>query len=188
MAMNRNGEAARGMTLRDVTFSSLYREHHPRVLAYFLRRFDRDAAIDCAADVFSVAWRRFEDIPDGEEAIRWIYGICRNVWRNQERSHRRLGRLRARLALQPLERPVQPDAVAVRRSEEQLVITALSRLRPQDREILRLATWEELPHADIAEILGCSRHAVDQRVQRATARLRREFDKASLLKGLDHEQ
>ena len=176
-------KAVSGLTIADVAFSSLYREHHPRVLAYFLRRFDRETAIDCAAEVFTVTWRRFDDVPHGKDAVRWIYGVCRNVGRNQERSRRRLGRLRALLAGQRADRPLQPDAAIVRRSEERLVAVALNRLREADREILRLATWEQLPHEDIAVILGCSRHAVDQRVQRAMARLGDEINRSSRSEG-----
>ena len=71
-----------------------------------------------------------------------------------------------------------PEAVVVRREEDQEVLDALSRLRPTDRELLRLAVWEELPHAAIGEILGCSAHAVDQRLYRATRRLARELGSA----------
>jgi len=170
-------------TISDVAFSFLYREHHPRVLAYFLRRFDQETAIDCAAEVFTITWRRFEDLPEGRDAVRWIYGACRNVARNQKRSRRRLGRLRARLVQQPVNRPVQPDAELVRRSEEQLVTFALGQLRFEDQEILRLVAWEQLPRAEIAHILGCSPHALDQRVQRAVTRLRNEFNKSLPIEG-----
>ena len=170
-------------TISDTAFSFLYREHHPRVLAYFLRRFDRETAIDCAAEVFTITWRRFEDLPEGKDAVRWIYGACRNVARNQRRGRRRLGRLRARLAQQPNARPVQPDAEIARRSEEQLVTNALGRLRFEDQELLRLVAWEQLPRVEIAHILGCSVHAVDQRIQRAATRLRNEFDKSLRIEG-----
>lgn len=170
-----------------VYFAALYQDHHPNVLTYFLRRFDRDTAIDCAAEVFTIAWRRLDDVPEGEHTIRWLYGVCRNVGRNQDRAQRRLRRLRARLGRQTPEHPVQPDAEAPRTSEQELVRLALSRLRYRDQEILRLSAWEELPRADIAEILGCSRHAVDQRIQRATERLRREYE-PPLRKDPDHER
>lgn len=170
-------------TIPDVTFDSLYREHHPYILAYFLRRFDRETAIDCAADVFTIAWRRLHEVPTGEQTIRWLYGVSRNVSRNQQRSQRRLGRLRARLLGQSAPSPVQPEAKVVDAVDVELVDLAMSHLRFEDRELLHLVTWEELSRADVAEILGCSRHAVDQRIQRAVARLRREYNRASRREG-----
>lgn len=57
------------------------------------------------------------------------------------------------------------------------MLAALSRLRPPDQEILRLAVWEELPHRDIAAILGCSESSVAVRLHRARIRLGREIGK-----------
>jgi DNA-directed RNA polymerase specialized sigma24 family protein len=48
-------------------------------------------------------------------------------------------------------------------------------MRPEDQELLLLANWEELPHADIGRMLGCSAHAVDQRIHRVMHRLAREI-------------
>ena len=74
----------------------------------------------------------------------------------------------------PREGP-DPETVVVRNTEYVDVLAAVNRLRLRDQEILRLAVWDELPHKDIATILGCSPHAVDQRLYRATRKLAREL-------------
>jgi DNA-directed RNA polymerase specialized sigma24 family protein len=38
-----------------------------------------------------------------------------------------------------------------------------------------LAAWDELPHRDIADLLGCSVDAVDQRLHCARRRLARQY-------------
>ena len=63
----------------------------------------------------------------------------------------------------------------VQRWEEQRLVEAVARLRPDDQEVLRLVTWEELSHSQIAEVLGISVTAVGQRIHRATNRLRRQL-------------
>jgi len=63
--------------------------------------------------------------------------------------------------------------VVVRRSQDQAVIDALGRMKPDDRELVRLKMWEELSHAEIGEVLGISAHAVDMRMQRVGKRLAR---------------
>ena len=161
----------------EITFGTLYREHYPLVLAYFMRRFDPDTAVDCAAEVFTTVWRRMETLPQGRQAVPWLFGVANNVARNQRRSFRRRVRLSARLTTQPKPAPTPPEATVVRMSENDRLVTALDRLRPGDAEILRLATWEELSHAEIAEILGCSRAAASQRIRRAAARLRSELER-----------
>jgi RNA polymerase sigma-70 factor (ECF subfamily) len=47
---------------------------------------------------------------------------------------------------------------------------ALSRLSDADQELLRLVAWEELDHAEIAQVLGVSVNAVAIRLHRARAR------------------
>ncbi len=47
-------------------FHRLYDVHHRAVLSYMARRVERDSAYDATEDVFVIAWRRLDSIPDGE--------------------------------------------------------------------------------------------------------------------------
>lgn len=55
----------------------------------------------------------------------------------------------------------------MRRSQDAALMKAISSLKPDDQELVRLKAWEELPHADIGEVLRISAHAVDMRLNRA---------------------
>lgn len=156
----------------ELRFRRLYDRHHPDVLAYFARRIGRDEASDAADDVFAVAWRRIDVVPPDDEAILWLYGVAHGVLRNRTRSTRRLGRLVARLGWQRMVGPEEPETVVLRNLDEQAALDALASLRPKDRELLRLAYWEEITHTEIGVILGCTKSAVDARVHRALLRLR----------------
>jgi RNA polymerase sigma factor (sigma-70 family) len=72
--------------------------------------------------------------------------------------------------------PGLPDELYIVGEESRLVITALESLGRSDQEILRLAAWEELPHAEIADVLGISVHAVRQRLHKAKKRLAKSYD------------
>lgn len=157
----------------DRRFSDLYDRYAAPVLAYFRRRTDTETARDCAAETFLVAWRRIDEIPD--DALPWLYGVARRVLANQRRSSGRMGRLVAKLAGTRTDAPAIPETVVLRRAEEAELMAAVHRLRPEDREVLLLAAWEELSHAEIGAIVGCSAHAVDQRIHRARRRLEREL-------------
>lgn len=159
----------------DERFRTLFDAHHRAILGFFYRRLDPDEAFDATADVFLVAWRRLNDVPGPDDELRWLYGVSRRVLANYERSHRRSRRLIAKLAHTPHRPADGPEAVVVRRSEDQAVIDALAVLRPRDQEVLRLAYWDDLPHTEIASMLGCSRRAADVRIHRAVKRLRKEF-------------
>ena len=159
----------------EARFRRLYDEHHQLVLAYFLRRMDRDTAYECTEDVYLVAWQKINDVPDGERALPWLYGVSWRVLSNHRRkSQSRLGVIQ-RLRSEHPDSPPEPETVVLRRDEEREMLAALAQLRPNDREVLRLAIWEELPRAEIAEILGCSSNAVNVRLHRATQRLRKSL-------------
>ena len=119
-----------------------------------------------------MAWRRISDVPGDDKALPWLYRTAHNVIGDRYRQ-----RTRRRALVNALEVNAttngsdEPEIVVVRREADAAVVDALRRLRPADQEVLRLAVWEELPHAEIGELLGCSAHAVDQRVHRAAKRL-----------------
>lgn len=58
-------------------FRDLYDGEAVRLIGYVARRLaDPTAAPDVVADVFAVAWRRFDDVPPGSEARLWLYGVA----------------------------------------------------------------------------------------------------------------
>jgi RNA polymerase sigma-70 factor (ECF subfamily) len=153
-------------------FEALFDAYHRQLLAYAARRCPTMAdAEDAVAEVFLVAWRRLDDVPAGEEALPWLYGVARRTVGNQRRGIVRRGRLQARLE-QTVERPVVAAPPAA-----ELALEALSRLSAADQELLRLVAWEELSHAEIAYVMGISVNAVTIRLHRARARFEHTFVK-----------
>jgi len=161
----------------NAAFRRMYDMYFADVLAYCLRRASTEDAKDAVADVFLVAWRRFDDMPNGERVLPWLYGTARRVLANQRRSRSRFARLTDRLrstAPEPEHVPT-PETIVVRNQRSQEVLDALEHLRPDDREVVRLVMWEGLPHAAVGEVLGCSDRAVTMRLHRAVGRLRSEL-------------
>lgn len=162
-------------TARETRFDKLYRSYQRPVLAYLFRRADQDTALEVAADTFVVAWRRIEDIPEGDDARLWLYGVARRSLANHRRAGTRFTALTRKLAGVRDDSDPSPEAVVLRRAEDKEMLDAVAHLRPQDQELLRLATWEELPRTDIARMLGTTPHAVRQRLYRITRRLARDL-------------
>lgn len=147
-------------------FEEIYAACHDPVLGYVLRRTaNGEDAADVLAETFLTAWRRLDDVPGGDEARPWLYGVARRVLANHHRGERRrtaLGdRLRAELA--EVAPPVQDGDLAV-------LAEAFHELPEHERELLSLVSWEGLDTGQIATVLGCSRNAVRVRLHRARRR------------------
>lgn len=152
-------------------FEVLFREHAGAVLAYAIRRSDRDTAQEVFAETFAVAWRRIEVIPD--PPLPWLLGVARKVLANDRRSRSRAEALAIRLVREPVGSSDDPaDAVDARLSAQ----AALGRLFPAEREVLELLAWDGLTAAQAAEVLGCSRATITMRMHRARRRLSRLLD------------
>lgn len=163
--------------------AELFSSHYSEVLAYCARRLGRDEAEDAAADVFAIAVRRADEI-EWATVRPWLYGIARGVlanrWRSRQRHQRLLGRITG-LAATVGEAAAD---VVVRHSADHEAIIALQSLRPNDREILMLAAWEEMSGPEIANALGLSVNAAEQRLHRAKKRYARVFDPKTTLAAL----
>ena len=170
-------EGNSGLTSRDARFVEIYESFYGHVYAFCRRRVGTDRVDDVVAETFLVAWKRISHVPEGTDALRWLYAVAYRVvghqWRRSAR-RRALGRRLASIAVAEIGPP--EDFVVVSEDSAQ-VLDAASRLKPSDRELLTMALWDELSYRDIASILEISASAVKQRVYEAKRRLTREFNR-----------
>ncbi|MFC4014973.1 RNA polymerase sigma factor [Nonomuraea purpurea] len=153
------------MTRQD-RFEAIYDAYYPAIHQYAARRTGSpDDTADIISETFLTAWRRIRDVPEGERALLWLYGVARRVLANQRRGATRRSELADRLRDElAAERPVTPvDLDHVR--------AAFEALPERDREVLALACWEELTGEEIAEVVGCTAIAARTRLHRARKRL-----------------
>jgi RNA polymerase sigma-70 factor (ECF subfamily) len=145
-------------------FRGLYAEAYAPVRRFASHRGLQGAdADDVVAEVFTIAWRRFDDIP-ADAAVPWLFGVARNVIRN----HRRAVGRRAALAL--VVPPVTPVPAPDEPADTSVMRAALDTLSEDDQEILRLVAWDDVPVADLPLALGCTAGAARVRLHRARQR------------------
>jgi len=152
-------------------FEALYTGSYQEISGYVRRRVPPDAADDVVAQVFTVAWRRFGQVPSPPQDRLWLFGVARNCAAEHQRAATRRLRLRTRLSQEPaavahVPGPGGPD------HDPGPVLAALASLRPKEREALQLVLWDELSHAEAAEVLGCTVNAFELRYRRARNRVR----------------
>jgi RNA polymerase sigma factor (sigma-70 family) len=159
-------------------FNALFASYGPDIVAYCgWRAGSPSDGQDAVAEVFLTAWRRLDDVPEGDAARVWLYATARKVIANQRRSARRRFALQERLAREPAAVQQEPAG------SDDLVHEALRRLRPRDREVLLLAEWEGLTPVQIAGVLGCLTVTARGRLHRARARFRAAFEELSAREG-----
>lgn len=155
---------------RQDRFTALFQAAYGPLWAYARRRVPAADVDDVVADAFAVAWRRLEDVPGGEGALPWLYGVAYRTIANSRRSAVRRHGLLQRLMAQPAVTADTADSP---------VLDALANLAPAEQEILRLSAWEGLGPAEIAAVLGCTPNAAALRLSRARARLRERMTESA---------
>ena len=152
-----------GLVDRRTRFDALYAAHAAAITRYARRRTDEQTAADVASDVFVVAWRRLDDVP--EDALPWLLGCARRVLWHHHRAEQRRGRL-----LDRLKASAPPATVSVELPHTVLA-RGLAALSDRDRDALLLTAWEGLTTDQAARVLDCSPQAFRVRAHRARQRL-----------------
>jgi len=154
--------------------------HYEAVSRYCHRRLPAVDANDAAAQVFAVAWRKIDQMPDGEGALPWLYGVARYEVSSFRRTSLRRRNLQQKLDGQARSPEPGPETVVLRRSEQSELMSALRSLRPADQEVLRLRALEGLSLREVSVALDCTVEAAKKRSARAMRRLRRAAGIGSL--------
>ena len=154
-------------------FRSIFDDYFEEMRGYCLRRLPVADANDAVAEVFMVAWRRIGEVPPDDRARVWLFAVARNVVRNRARTNRRAGRLQGKLASLGPEHAAGPETQLLATAAQAEIAAALDRLRPADREVIRLRLWDELSVAETAAVLRTSEKAASKRYSRALQKVER---------------
>jgi RNA polymerase sigma factor (sigma-70 family) len=142
-------------------FATIYNQNYADLRRYVGRRAHPDDVDDIVAETFTISWRRRNDLP--AEPRPWLFRTASNVMRNHSRSRKR-----------QLDIAVRTYALGDGRADRDAdldLVAAWRTLRRLDQEVLALHAWEQLPDADAAAVLGCSRATFAMRLTRAKRRL-----------------
>ena len=141
----------------------------------FLIAGDAADAEEAAQDGFVKAHRALGRFRSGEPFRPWLLTIVANEARNRRRARGR----RAALALRA--RPLSdapgedPEEAVLATERRQRLLTAVERLRDDDRDVLACRYFLDLSETETAAALGIARGTVKSRTHRALARLQEEL-------------
>ena len=138
---------------------------------------DFDLARDVVQDAFLCAYRNLPRLRQPERFGPWLGGIVRNTSRRALRELAQVRRLADELGRSAPPPPAHPspDESAEQAEQKRIVRQALARLGEKNREAVSLHYVDGLSYADIATYLDVSEAAVQGRLQRGRAQLRKEL-------------
>ena len=149
-------------------------ERHRRQVYQLCYRFvgNHEDASDLTQDVFVRAFRGLRGFKRQSSLGTWLYRIGVNVCLNRVSVKT--------LPVEPLDmrehldaRAERPDAMLLRSERAAVVRAAIARLPRKQRATLILRVYHELPHEEIANILGSSVGAVKANFFHALANLKK---------------
>ena len=143
--------------------------------AYLIAGSTTDAE-EAAHDAFVKAYRALGRFRRGRPFRPWLLAIVANEARNRSRSARRRHALALRAAeeIRPGDAAPSPEAAALGRERQNLVLTAVNRLSEEHRLVVACRYFLDLSEADTAAALGIRTGTVKSRLARALERLREE--------------
>lgn len=145
------------------------------IYGYAARRVGAETARDVTSETFRVALERFDtfDPAVGRERA-WLYGIATNLlrrhWRTEERRLRAHARCASRVTTADDE-ILEVEAGIDARQRLERVVDFVSRLGPDDRDLLVLTAWERCSGAEAAQMLGIPPGTVRSRLNRIRTQL-----------------
>lgn len=156
-------------------FGRLYGLFAERIYAYFYyRSLSRETAEDLTSTVFVKVLEGLEGFrPGGGGFSAWIFTIARNALTDH---YRRASRVEAvgdfSSGAWDLADEADLEMEAAERDRWERLRPFLAELSPEQREILIMRLWDELPYREIARITGKAEGACKMAYSRALAFLR----------------
>jgi RNA polymerase sigma-70 factor, ECF subfamily len=145
-------------------------EHVGSVYRYALRLTHRpDLAEDLTQETLLRGWRNRQQLRDERAARVWLFRIATNLWTDQIR--------RGRFCPEALDtEPACPRPLPAEASDERenvrMALAAMDKLPPRQRQVLYLATCENMDHREVATILGIGDSAVKANLSLARKEMR----------------
>jgi len=164
--MNESDAIANLLAGRRDAFQDLYRLYVQPIFAFlYVRTRHRETSEDLTSTVFLKALDRLGQFHGGSFRA-WIYQIARTTLIDHQRSQRPVSELIDASA------PFDLEANIDRKLNLERVRSALAMLTDEQREVVLLRVWDELPYAEIAQLLGRTESACKTSFSRSLHQLK----------------
>lgn len=159
-------------TLFDETYGPVYR--YARTLTH-----DADLAEDVASDTYLRAWNKRDSFRGDGSPLSWLLAITRNCAFSALRRSS-IESLNLDGCAVPAASAPDPETEALAAAKRRVLLAAIAKLNPEQREVIELRFIQQRSFAEIAVRLGRSGDALRQQQRRALLRLRGLLEEMSV--------
>ncbi len=165
----------------DDALNALMERHGQRLFHFLIRSLgNEEDAADLAQETFVRVFQNRKKFDPRQKFSTWLYTIAANLVRDRFRWRARHPQVSLDAETETQSRPGEmlpaPDPSPARMLENaeqaDAVRKAVSQLPDELRQPLVLAVYNDMPQAEIAQVLKCSAKAVEMRIYRARQQLR----------------
>ena len=152
----------------------IYRRYSGLVFSVALRSLgEATEAEDVTQKVFVAAWTGRKNYQPARASLpAWLLGITRNKVVDAHQARAKQRRIQTQIAANTDDVPLQPVDVA----ERLILADEIARLDEVPRRVLRLAFYEDLTHAQIAERLQMPPGTVKSHIRRSLIKMKRRME------------
>lgn len=153
-------------------FAVLVKRHQKMLLNFFARSGVQYDYEDLVQQTFLRLYRYRDRYVASAKFTTFLFLLARQVWIDELRRRKRHEKLVAGLAAEPQPEHIDPEAADATASGVMDLSRAVASLPEGLRMVVELGVYQELPYAEVAEILGIPVGTVKSRMFNALAKLR----------------
>lgn len=158
-------------------FAVLVQRHQKMLLNFFARSGVQYDCEDLVQQTFLRLYRYRDRYVASAKFTTFLFLLARQVWIDELRRRKRQERLIDGLAAEPLPEQIAPEAADAGAAGGLDLQSALASLPEGLRQVVELGVYQDLPYAEIAEILSIPVGTVKSRMFNALAKLRAFLEK-----------
>jgi RNA polymerase sigma-70 factor (ECF subfamily) len=161
-------------------FGEVYDAYLERIYRFVFHRLShKQSAEDVTSEIFMKALEHIKSYnPDKASFATWLYTIARNTLTDRFRKGGEVGSIDEAANFASHHDTMRE---AGSRTELEKVEQYLHTLDARERDIVMMRVWDDLPHKQIAEILGMSEAGVKMQYSRTIRTLKSQFGPTALL-------
>jgi RNA polymerase sigma-70 factor (ECF subfamily) len=156
-------------------YGELVRRHQELAIRVAGLSGSRADVEDAVQEAFVKAYYALPRFRTGMPFRPWLCRIVANEAKNRARSARRRDALALRAVATTEDASPSPEATAIAREDAEALVTAMNRMKPDDRLIIGYRWLLDLSETEMAAALGVPAGTVKSRLSRAMTRLRTEL-------------